>query len=591
MNTPRTRCVGRSAVLLATALLTGRAAADELTVFDGEVRTGRVQGIENGTIHLAAGEPAGTQVIPAADLRTIKFVPAPLPAAQGTLVVDNDRAGAVQEKSGKIKLRAGFHKFFLAYWHATGQPTLQLEYEGPGVARAVIPTDVLHRLPNQAKEQAASPGPDAEGFRQADTPGKTENVVGWRLHEWDQPDLVPSVPDIRLVPIKRRANGQQITHEVGHHSGPFAIVYQGYFKVPADGEYTFHLKSDGGSQLHIGAQPRAFGPAVNPIRPVDWKVEIAEGGRLVGEIKSWEENAVTFSLPMGNDPIVVTLPPGQLRELWPKPVVAGELTIDRSGEPQDTDSVYAKNASDQVQRVSGLVAGIRDGALRFVYQEQERSIKLERVVGIVVRRGDAPKTTDLHYRVRLPGGHAIPVRWTKIDATTVTLETLWGHALPIRRPAVAGLEVVNGRVAWLAELSPSREEQVPWFDRVIPWRADQSTMGGPLRIGERTYQHGLCVHSRTVLEYDLGGGFERFHCDVGLLAPEGELGNAAVRVLADGAVLFEQSALTAQSPPQTVDIDLAGKERLTLEVDFGEQYDVGDHVVWGDAYLLRAKGK
>ncbi len=577
--------------LVAVLALPGRPGnADEVTLYDGQVRSGRVQGFENGAIAFAAAdESAGTQSTPVADLRLIKLVPPPLAPAQGTLVVDNDRAGSVQEKSGKIKLRAGFQKFFLAYWHAVGQPTFQLEYEGPGLARAAIPTEVLHRLPNKAVEEAASAGPDAEGFRQADTPGKTENVIAWRLHEWEQPDLVGAVPDIRLVPIKRRANAPQITHDVGHHAGPFAIVFQGYFKVPSDGEYTFYLKSDGGSQLHIGAQPRTFGPAVNPIRPVDWKVDFADQGRLVGEIKSWDENTVTIALPIGAEPVVVTLPPAQLRELWPKPVAAGELAVDRSGEPQDADSVYAKNATDQVQRVSGRVAGIKDGSLRFIYQEQERSIKLERVVGIVIRRGDVAATTDLHYRARLPGGHVIPVRWQKIDGSTVTLETLWGNPLPIRRLAVAELEIVNGRVLWLAQQTPARVEQVPWFDRVIPWRADTSSMGGPLRIGDRTYQRGLCVHSRTVLEYDLAGGCERFHCEVGLLQPEGELGNASVRVLADGAVLFEQSALTAQSPPQSIDVDLTGKKRLTLDVDFGEQYDVGDHVVWGDAYLLRAK--
>ena len=38
---------------------------------------------------------------------------------------------------------------------------------------------------------------------------------------------------------------------------------------------------------------------------------------------------------------------------------------------------------------------------------------------------------------------------------------------------------------------------------------------------------------------------------------------------------------------QPVDLDVAGRSKLTLEVDFGPHFDVGDHVVWGDAQLVR----
>jgi hypothetical protein len=36
-----------------------------------------------------------------------------------------------------------------------------------------------------------------------------------------------------------------------------------------------------------------------------------------------------------------------------------------------------------------------------------------------------------------------------------------------------------------------------------------------------------------------------------------------------------------------VDVDVSGRQRLTLEVDFGENLQIGDVVVWGNAHLLR----
>jgi arylsulfatase A-like enzyme len=54
-----------------------------------------------------------------------------------------------QEVSGSIKLQAGLHPFRLFYARRTsGQPALQLSWSGPGVAKAIIPSDVFQRMAN-----------------------------------------------------------------------------------------------------------------------------------------------------------------------------------------------------------------------------------------------------------------------------------------------------------------------------------------------------------------------------------------------------------------------------------------------------------
>ena len=62
---------------------------------------------------------------------------------------------------------------------------------------------------------------------------------------------------------------------------------------------------------------------------------------------------------------------------------------------------------------------------------------------------------------------------------------------------------MNGAMQWLSALTPATVEQTPWFDRIIPFRTDTSTSGTPLRIAQQDYERGLCLHSRTILEYDL----------------------------------------------------------------------------------------
>ena len=62
---------------------------------------------------------------------------------------------------------------------------------------------------------------------------------------------------------------------------------------------------------------------------------------------------------------------------------------------------------------------------------------------------------------------------------------------------------------------------------------------------------------------------------------------ARIRVLADDQVLFQTNSLTKSDQPESLDLDLTNRRSLQLEVDYGENYDVGDHVVWGEAMLIR----
>ena len=71
----------------------------------------------------------------------------------------------------------------------------------------------------------------------------------------------------------------------------------------------------------------------------------------------------------------------------------------------------------------------------------------------------------------------------------------------------------------------------------------------------------------------------------------GYLGQAIVRVVGDGKMLFEQSDARGDQPPFDVSVNLSGVQRLTLEVDFGKGQDVGDRVVWANARLLRSSAE
>jgi hypothetical protein len=62
-----------------------------------------------------------------------------------TLVIDNDHYKSVVEFSGEIALKAGKHAFTLDYYQHSGFQVLDLDWEGPGLARQRVPDTAYSR--------------------------------------------------------------------------------------------------------------------------------------------------------------------------------------------------------------------------------------------------------------------------------------------------------------------------------------------------------------------------------------------------------------------------------------------------------------
>ena len=65
-----------------------------------------------------------------------------------TLVVDNDGKHAMEEQSGTIGLKAGMHALRVEFFEAQYGAGLHVRYEGPGIAKTVIPSSALLRVPS-----------------------------------------------------------------------------------------------------------------------------------------------------------------------------------------------------------------------------------------------------------------------------------------------------------------------------------------------------------------------------------------------------------------------------------------------------------
>src|SRR5436305_8420325 len=97
------------------------------------------------------------------------------------------------------------------------------------------------------------------------------------------------------------------------------------------------------------------------------------------------------------------------------------------------------------------------------------------------------------------------------------------------------------------------------------------------------------MHSASRVTYAVPAGCRRFAALVGLDDHTGRRGSVRVRVLVDGKEreLGLKGELTHRNGPLAVRVDVEGAKELTLAVDFGAGGDIGDHVNWVDARLVK----
>jgi hypothetical protein len=558
-----------------------------------------------GTVTMQAGEESLTLIDAAGQVQTLKLidldrvrlnVDISVKRDDMILLIDNDKGIGTRQKQAKIKLRAGLHRITIPYWQAGGEHQLAVYVAGPGVnGRSELGGGYVRCFRDTADEADNASGIDDQGYRlpeltlkEADNRRRMLTRSRYRLYTSaeDAPALA-SVKGIAGMQSKRSGTTSALnTGMLNEHNQNVGVVFDAFFKADKDGEYTFTLTSDDGSQLYFG-QVESFSseslnepPVHNP-----WRAELANNGKALGELKSIADETMTFHVPLVSD---ITVALSHTRAVWDKK--ADFDAINRNNEPDNQDTVYLKDKNDPkaIRSVSGKITGLDDTSLTFMFRGQERTITRDRVVGVVFKHDSrpAPLQPGMHQMLVLQGGQALPCE-VKSIGTHVTFELIGGGKATPPREVVRAIRVENGRRIDLTNTAPNAEESIPYFGLKLPHKVNSDFSGNPIKLyDEKTYDRGLAVHSKSRLHYKLKPNCERFQAKFGLLNPGGKLGNITARVLGNGEVLWQQDNVTAETGVIDVDVPLEFVDRLVLEVDFGEGQNVGDRAAWVEPRLI-----
>jgi hypothetical protein len=246
--------------------------------------------------------------------------------------------------------------------------------------------------------------------------------------------------------------------------------------------------------------------------------------------------------------------------------------------------VVRKN--DVLDFVEGVIGEITETQVNVLLDGENIPVNRERVFGLIFYQRE-PGKAGSSARIQLLNGDSLRARKvTSSEGMSLTLILASGPKVSVSADQVKAVDFSSGRLAWIDEMAPrEKKHEFEVIDVVPDYRVNRDIYGSRLKVGRRAFDRGVCVRSKTLVRYRLDGDFKRFQTWIGI--QHGYAGDVTVTISCDGAELFS-GAVEPNAEAQRLDLDVSGKYSLEVLVDFGKvKSDIGDHLVLGDARLLK----
>ena len=251
------------------------------------------------------------------------------------------------------------------------------------------------------------------------------------------------------------------------------------------------------------------------------------------------------------------------------------------------DQVVALGKDDVVLTIDGCVKTVGTNAIVMQYEGKDRTLGRGKVCAVVFgRTGTTDRASaSLPWRATVAGGAWMEGTDARLAAGVLSM-TIGEAVLNIPWSMISGVEHRGGNTRFLSRMDPVHVTGGAVVALALSWQRDRNAMGRPLRLRGAIRETGLGMHAPAELVFEVPEGMQRFLAVVGLDEEFGRGGDCVVVVQVDDReALRRRIRGTDEALP--VDIRTGGGRRLTLRVEPGESYDLGDHVNWYDARLVR----
>ena len=317
-------------------------------------------------------------------------------------------------------------------------------------------------------------------------------------------------------------------------------------------------------------------------------VELLDGSRLV---------ATKFSVTGGKAAAVVsgaeaTGPTNRLRhalfrDLSKDPMLQADWDALLARRLEGDSLAFTRERDDTLimEHLEGAIGNVDEEAVAFSYQGDILKPKRTKVLGLVYLTVDRELPAAIGI-VRLTDGstlQASDLKWES-DQLQVTLSSGWSLELP--GASLESFEFAASNTVYLSELKPTSVTCEPFFGVVLDSerqgylpRMDEDHRGKPLKLSERDEtSKGIAIRSHTTLVYRFDKPYKRLQATAGIAEYilNGDVTpHLVLKIATDRKVLLEEE-ITGDSKPLEIDLDLAGVQRLTVEVQYGKAQDIAD---------------
>ncbi len=256
--------------------------------------------------------------------------------------------------------------------------------------------------------------------------------------------------------------------------------------------------------------------------------------------------------------------------------------MDQSGAGDDDRALLTNGDS-----VRGFLSAIGPEGAVMRTATGESDIPLRLLVGVQLASTTPPPS--------VPRGVILTVRSTgRVTCTAldwagraIRATAVHGQDIRLEAERVVKVDCLGGRWNWLEQRSPTSFESIPMLG--LNWRCEinRNALGGPLIVGGKAFEHGLGVHSRSRVTYDLKGDCREFVTYLGLDDASGPFADVDVAIVVDDRPRFAQTGVRRGSLIGPVRLNVAGAKQLHLIVDFGQNGDIQDRFDWIEPALIR----
>ncbi len=332
-------------------------------------------------------------------------------------------------------------------------------------------------------------------------------------------------------------------------------------------------------------------------------VEFMDGTRIPISEFTVTDRQATIVTALAAEPLKISteqirsvqfLPLGANGASWQQPDLTGDVLV------------VTKKDSEQTETLEGVIGEVLPVQVEFSWEGDTIPVKRAKIAALAFYHANVPESAPPVCVMQLSSGAQLSVSDIK-RADDVLLVTTVGKltlAFPLADLAAADYSI--GKLTFLSDMQPLRSEWTPLV--ALPAAAESiknfgqprsnlSFTGSPLALSWpadknqtnaqlATYDKGFAIRSRTEMEYRLPKSLRRFTAIAGIDPETLAQGSVQLTIEVDGQVEFDQTIDGAHGPVK-IDLNVAGKQRLKLLVDYGENLDLGDRLHLVEARLVK----